>query len=281
MEEKTRLFGVIGHPIKHSLSPIMHNAAFKKLGLRCSYSAFDVAPEDLEAFVERCRENNFSGFNVTVPYKEKIMEYLDSVDENSKLINAVNTVKLEGRLLVGYNTDGLGCVKALGEAGEKIKGKRVLLLGAGGAARAISFQCVLEGAELMISNRTMMKAMDLSKEIKEKLGRRVLVVNYSEKSLKDIMPCVDVLVNTTTVGMHPKIHSSPISMEALRKEVTVMDIIYNPLETQLLRNAKKKGCKTINGVGMLVHQGAESLRIWLNTKPPTEEMRKAVMEKLG
>lgn len=280
MDEKTKLFGVVGHPIQHSMSPVMHNEVFTKLGLKCSYSAFDVAPEDLEEFVERCRDNNFVGLNVTVPHKEKIMEYLDSVDENSRLINAVNTVKFEGRLLMGYNTDGLGCIRALEGAGEKIEGKRVLVLGAGGAARAIAFQCVQEGAELAVSNRTMEKSMNLSKELKEKLDKRVLVVNYSEGSLRDIMPCVDVLINSTTVGMHPKVHRSPIPAEVLRKELTVMDIVYNPIETKLLREAKKKGCKTIDGVGMLVHQGAESLKIWLDIKPPVEVMKKAVMEKL-
>ncbi len=280
MDKEPRLLGVIGHPIQHSLSPDMHNAVFKKLNLNCSYSAYDVTSEKLESFLEECIEKRFGGLNVTTPHKVDVIKYLDSVDENARRINAVNTIKFNEKIKIGYNTDGVGCINALREEGEKIKGKRILVLGAGGAARAITFQCALEGAEIIISNRTRENAINLSKEIREKLGRRVLVVNYSEKSIKDIMPQTDILINTTTVGMHPKANRSPITADTLRKEVTVMDIVYNPVETLLLKTAKRKGCKTIDGVGMLAHQGAESLKIWLNLKAPVDEMKKTVLEKL-
>lgn len=281
MKEKPKLFGVVGHPIQHSLSPLMHNAVFKKLGLNYSYSAFDIEKNDLDIFLDRCREGNFLGLNVTIPYKISVIRYLDSLDEKAKLINAVNTIKFEDSMLLGHNTDGLGCVRALEEEGERIKGKRILVLGAGGAARAIAFQCTLEGAEIAISNRTMEKAMRLAKEIREKLNRRILVVNFSESSIREIISTTDILINTTSVGMHPKVRRSPISPEVLDPELTVMDIVYNPIETQLLKNAKRIGCKTIDGVGMFVHQGAESLKIWLDIKPPIDVMRRVVLEKLG
>ncbi len=280
MEENPKLFGLVGHPVQHSLSPLMHNAVFKKLGLNHSYSAFDIKKDDLGVFLDRCRDGNFLGLNITIPYKVDVIRYLDSLDEKAKLVNAVNTIKFEDKIISGYNTDGLGCVRALEEAGEKIKGKRILILGAGGAARAIAFQCSLEGAELVISNRTMEKAMKLSKEIREKLGKRTLVVNFSESSIREIISTTDILINTTSVGMHPKVRRSPIATDVLDPELTVMDIVYNPIETQLLKNAKRAGCKTIDGIGMLVHQGAESLRIWLDIKAPIDVMRRVIVEKL-
>ncbi len=279
METKPGLFGVIGHPIEHSLSPVMHAAAFKELGLDYSYSAFNVEEGDLEAFVGRWGDMNFLGLNVTIPHKVRIIRYLDELDENARLINAVNTIKF-GYRLVGYNTDGLGCVRSLEEEGERIRGRRILILGSGGAARAIAFRCAQEGAEIAISNRTREAAMKLAREIKEGLGRRILVVNYNTNSIKDIIPTTDILINTTSVGMYPKIHRCPIPSEVLDPKLTVMDIVYNPIETQLLKNARMIGCKTIDGVGMFVHQGAESLKIWLDVKPPIEVMRNAVLEKL-
>ena len=281
MMKENKLFGVVGHPIRHSLSPVMHNAVFKKLGLNYSYSAFDIEKNDLDIFLNRCREGNFLGLNVTVPHKVDIIRYLDDLDENARLINAVNTIKFEDSALLGYNTDGLGCVRALEERGERVGGKRILILGAGGAARAIVFQCALEGAEIAISNRTMDRAMRLAREIREKLNKRVLVVNFSESSIRDIIPTTDILINATSVGMYPKVHRSPVSSDVLDPKLAVMDIVYNPIETQFLRNAKRIGCKTIDGVGMFVHQGAESLRIWLDIKPPIDLMREVVLEKLG
>jgi shikimate dehydrogenase len=280
MDKETKLLGLVGHPVQHSLSPLMHNAVFKKLGLGCSYSAFDIKKEDLGVFLGGCRDGNFLGLNVTIPHKVDIIQHLDGLDEKAKLINAVNTIKFENRIMLGYNTDGIGCVRALEEAGEGINGRRILILGAGGAARAIAFECALSGAELAISNRSMERAMNLSKEIREKLNKRSLVVNLSDDSLKGIMPTTDIIINTTPVGMYPRVRRSPISPDVLSPEIAVMDIVYNPVETLLLKNAKRAGCKTIDGVGMLVHQGAESLKIWLDIEPPIDLMRKVVVGKL-
>jgi shikimate dehydrogenase len=274
-----KIFGIIGSPIKHSLSPIMHSAAYRKLGLDCSYKAYDVTAETLEAFI-REGAGRFGGLNVTVPHKVAVIGCLDELDESARLINAVNTIKYAENKTIGYNTDGVGCAKALQEADVTVKGQTVMLLGAGGAARAIAYRLVAEDADVVIANRTHEKAESLAGEIKEKTGKRVDVVDYATEALKKTLSDVDILINTTTVGMAPRKGESPLPADVLNSRLIVMDIVYNPLETMLLRDAKRKGCKTVDGVGMLVHQGAESLRIWLNIEAPIEEMREAVLKEL-
>lgn len=274
-----KIFGIVGCPIKHSLSPRMHEAAYSKMGLDCSYKAYDVAPEKLAAFIHESRAR-FSGLNVTVPYKVAVIYYLDELDESARLIGAVNTIKFSGKNAVGYNTDGVGCIRALREAGVSIRGRGVLVLGAGGAARAIVYQLANEGAKVVIANRTRENADALAEEVKEKTGKSVAVVDYSHKAMCGILPYVDVVINTTTVGMSPKKDESPLPAEFLSPKLIVMDIVYNPLETKLLRDAKKIGCKTVDGVGMLVHQGAESFKIWLGTEAPIDAMRDGVLKEL-
>jgi len=277
---RKRMFGVVGHPIEHSLSPEMHNSVFRAMGLDYEYSAFDVYPEKLGAFIRRCAEENFIGLNVTIPYKISVIEYLDKIRKEARLINAVNTIKFGHRTAVGFNTDGIGCVEALRDVGEDVRGRKILILGSGGAARAITFQLVLEGSQLIITNRTYERALELKKEIKEKLNKNVEVTKFSNDEIKNYIENVDILINTTPVGMFPKTRSTPISPDLLNKDIVVMDIVYNPVETKLIREAKKVGCKTIDGVGMFVHQGAESLRIWLDIEPPIDLMRKTVLNKL-
>jgi shikimate dehydrogenase len=274
-----KIFGIVGHPVKHSLSPKMHSAAYKKLGLDCSYKAYEVTPEKLAAFIEDGKKR-FSGLNVTVPHKVAVIEYLDDVDDGAKLVGAVNTIKFADEKAIGYNTDGVGCAKALQEAGITVKGQTVMLLGAGGAARAIAFQLIKEEANVVIANRTKKKADELAVDIKEKTGKSIGVVDYAPDSLKQMLSKVDILINTTTVGMSPRKEESPLPAAFLDTRLVVMDIVYNPLDTRLLRDAKKRGCKTVDGVGMLVHQGAESLRIWLGIEAPTDVMREAVRKEL-
>ena len=273
-------FGVIGHPIKHSLSPEMHNSVFRALGMDYEYSAFDVPPEKLGTFIERCVKENFIGLNVTIPHKISVMEYLDSVSKEADLIGAVNTIKFEHRKVIGYNTDGVGCIEALKESGEDVRGRKILILGSGGAARAIVFQLVLENTNIIITNRTYERALQLKKEIKEKLNRDVEIIKFSNDEIKNYTGDIDILINTTPVGMYPEIDKTPIAPDLLNKDIVVMDIIYNPIETKLLKEAKKIGCKTVNGIGMFIHQGAESLRIWLDIEPPIDLMRKTVLNKL-
>ncbi|MBM3309412.1 MAG: shikimate dehydrogenase, partial [Candidatus Altiarchaeales archaeon] len=185
-----------------------------------------------------------------------------------------------GKKVVGYNTDGIGCVRAFEEAGVDVKGKRILIIGAGGAARAIGFQLAKEKCELWISDKIMEKASDLVWDIKEKLNARVHATTMGEETLAGLIEKVDVLINATPVGMTPKVDETPIDTRLLKKGLVVMDIVYNPVETKLLKEARKRGCKTISGVGMLVNQGAESLKIWLGIKPPVDVMRDAVVKAL-
>ncbi len=278
INSETQILGIIGHPIKHSLSPIMHNAVFEKLNLNCVYLALDVEKEKLGTTIDACKALNFIGLNVTIPHKISVIKFLNKVGREAELIGAVNTVKFEKGRAFGFNTDGIGCVKALKGDGIRIKNKCVLILGAGGAARAIAFQCILEGADVSISNRTMEKVVELKDEIGLKLKKEVNVLNFNLK--KHDLEGIDVIINATSIGMHPKTNSTPLDAGLLNQDIAVMDIVYNPIETKLLKDARRRGCKTVNGVGMLVHQGAESLRIWLGIKAPIEIMKKAVIGKI-
>ncbi|MBU4405974.1 MAG: shikimate dehydrogenase [Candidatus Altiarchaeota archaeon] len=271
-----KILGVIGHPIEHSLSPVMHRAALKELGLDYHYDKFEVKPEELENFVSDAREN-FLGFNVTVPHKVGIIKFLDNLSKEAELIGAVNTVKFENSSAKGYNTDGLGALRALEEAGQQANGKKVLILGAGGASRAISFQLAMEGAEISICDKAGDKAEELAAEIMKKLNKDVRILDFP---IKEKLDDFDILINATPVGMSPNIDNSPLPREFLNPSLTVMDIVYNPLETKLLNEAKEAGCKTVNGTGMLVNQGAESLRIWLGVEAPVETMRNALLNEL-
>lgn len=271
-----KILGVIGHPIEHSLSPAMHRAALRELGLDYHYDKFDVKPEELENFVNDAMEN-FLGFNVTVPHKVGIIKFLDSLSKEAELIGAVNTVKFENSSAKGYNTDGLGALRALEEAGQQANGKKVLILGAGGASRAISFQLAMEGAEISICDKAGDKAEELAAEIMKKLNKDVRILDFP---IKEKLDDFDILINATPVGMSPNIDNSPLPREFLNPSLTVMDIVYNPLETKLLKEARETGCKTVNGTGMLVNQGAESLRIWLGVEAPVETMRNALLNEL-
>jgi shikimate dehydrogenase len=273
-----RLFGVIGHPIRHSLSPVMHNAAFKKLALDCEYAAFDITEDELKGELERFKKD-FTGLNVTIPHKVNVIKYLDGLSEEASLIGAVNTVKF-GEKALGFNTDGMGCLRSLEEAGLSLKGKNVLILGAGGAARAIAFQLALEKAGITLTDKEMEKAIVLAGDIRKKTGRKVKTTELDEEPLRTAIDDADIVINATPAGMWPKVDETPINPKLLRDNIAVMDIVYNPVETKFLRLAKKQGCKTIDGVGMFVHQGVESFRIWLGLKPPVDVMRKAVIEEL-
>ncbi|MFC2162967.1 shikimate dehydrogenase [Candidatus Altiarchaeota archaeon] len=274
-----RLYCVIGHPISHSMSPIMHNAAFKKKGLNFRYETADVTSEQLEGFMKTARYS-YAGMNITIPHKVAVMGFLDELSREAELIGAVNTVKC-GEKMVGYNTDGVGCVKALEDAGIDVKGKRILVVGAGGAGRAISFQLSLEGATVTLSDRVMEKACELSQEIRSKLSCEVETVGSDAASLGDALKDSDVFINSTPVGMKPNVSASVIEAALLPNDIAVMDLVYNPLETRLLEIARERGCKTVDGVGMLVHQGAQALRIWLEMDPPVKLMRDVVISELS
>jgi shikimate dehydrogenase len=269
-----KLFGVLGDPVSHSLSPVMHNAVFKALGMDCKYHAFRVSTENLEKALYGASVLGFGGLNLTIPLKEKALDIVKPT-ELAGQIGAVNTVDLkEG--MVGYNTDGIGAKMALARRGIEIKGKNVLLLGAGGAARAIAFELAKDGAKVTIANRTIDRAEALVKDV-IKIGKAKA---SGFEDLKDLISDSDILINSTSVGMYPKISETIVTSVMMHKDLVVFDIVYNPQNTLLLKEAKKAGATTIDGVMMLVFQGVESFKIWTGRTPPVDIMEKAVREKL-
>lgn len=276
-----RVFGVFGDPIAHSLSPAMHNAVFSALGMDCIYHAFRVKPEKLEKAILGAEAMGFGGLNLTVPLKETALK-LDYIkpDPLAEKIGAVNTIVFgKNGEIKGYNTDGLGAKKALQNAAVEIKGSKIVVAGAGGAARAIAFQLAADGAEITIVNRTEGRAIELAKDISA-AALSGDVMGRGLSGLKDLLQDTDVLINTTTLGMHPNIDTSIAAAEDLHPGLTVFDIVYNPLETRLLKEAKASGAKTVSGVLMLVYQGAEAFRLWTGIEPPVELMKKTVLEAL-
>ncbi len=263
IDQHTALYGVVGFPLKHSLSPVMHNAAFIARGLNAVYLAFET--RDLEGCIQAMKALGIKGMSVTIPHKAAIISLLDEVDGAAKRIGAVNTVvNHEGRL-IGYNTDAEGALKVLKEKIEPC-GKSCVLIGAGGAARAIGFILKEHGAFLTVTNHTPERGEELAKSLECPF---VLL-----EEIKNAQ--ADLLIQTTPVGMYPREDECPIPGDALKQGMVVMDIIYNPLETKLLRVARTRNCLTINGLGMFIHQGAEQFRLWTGLQAPLREMTLAV-----
>lgn len=232
------LLGVIGNPIAHSKSPAMHNAALLEAGVQGAYVPLHVEPENLQAAVMGMKAMNFRGFNVTIPHKVDILSYMDELDESARFIGAVNTVVIEHDRLIGYNTDGVGYVRSLKEeAVSTIEGMHVVVIGAGGAARGIVYALLLEQPQsLTILNRTAEKAEELAKDFKV-LGN---VNGYSIDSAEQVLAQADIVINTTSVGMHPHTDQTPVSIHHIPEGIVVSDLIYNPLETKLLTDSKHK-----------------------------------------
>lgn len=268
IDPHTRLFGVIGHPVTHSLGPAMHNLALSLTGINGVYLAFDVT--DIPSAITGIRALSIAGISVTVPHKTTVMPYLDAIDDTAAAIGAVNTITNTDNTLTGHNTDAHGAVTALEEQTGSLRGKTVLILGAGGAARAVAYGAAQKGATITIANRSRSKGEKLAADL-----------NARFCELSDI-PSVsyDILINTTPVGMHPNTDGIPISPDALKPGTTVMDIIYNPLQTRLLREARKRTCETIDGVPMFIHQGARQFALWTGREPPVDKMRQLVYNEL-
>jgi shikimate dehydrogenase len=277
---KTRVCGVIGDPIEHSLSPAIQNAAFTHLKLDFVFLAFRVKPAELEDAVRGMRGLGIHGLNVTMPHKKAVTAFLDEMDPTAKFLCAVNTILNDNGRLRGFNTDGVGALNALQEDGIALSGKKVLLLGAGGAAKAIAFQLAKEVDELVLLNRTPEKATELAESLNQALGKEVMGAKLSPKTLQNNLQNSDILVNATSVGMHPNASQSPVSAEWLKPDLTVMDIVYNPVETKLAKDAKAAGARVVSGVEMLVHQGAASFEIWTGRPAPVPVMRNAVLQQL-
>lgn len=270
---------VIGDPVEHSLSPPMHNAALKELGLdkEFTYNRMRIPKEDLEKFVEKLRVGAVTGASITMPDKEAIIPFLDQLTREAELIQGVNTVYKKDGKVIGHNTDGIGCIRALEEAGISPAGKRVVLLGAGGAARAIAITLALREVEkLLILNRTVDKAEALASSIMNKTN--VCISSSSLDKLEGALKDADVLINATSVGMKGETENQAlVSANLMRSDLVVEDIVYNPGKTKLLEEAEKAGAKTVEGLNMLVYQGAEQFEIFTGRKAPIEVMRKALL----
>lgn len=267
IDAQTQLYGIIGNPVRHSLSPIIHNGAFRRMGLNAVYLAFEV--KDLEEAIDGIRGLEIRGVSVTIPFKTEVISLLDKVEGVAGQIEAVNTIINKGGKLIGYNTDWHGALEALEEKVD-LKGKRVVLIGAGGAARAIGFALKMRDCEIIISNRTSDQAAGLSKEL--------MCDHQPLSSIGGLK--ADVIINATSVGMHPYDEESPLPKKVLNKGMTVMDIVYRPLQTKLLREAEEAGCLTINGLEMLSRQGAAQLEIWTGQRPEMGKIKEDLCQAL-
>ncbi|ASB88283.1 shikimate dehydrogenase [Bacillus sonorensis] len=271
------IYGLIGNPVAHSMSPDIHNAALKDLSLDGYYHAFRVENDDLEDAVKGMRALGIQGFNVTVPHKVAIMKYLDRIDESARVLGAVNTVRREKEELVGYNTDGEGFLKSLKPSLDKpVSELSILIIGAGGAARAIFTTLASERPKrLDVANRTPEKA----EAFIQLYSGQTKAVSLAEA--EEHLEAYDVLIQTTSVGMHPHVDDVPLSLARAKETCLVCDIIYNPLKTALLKEAEAKGLHTLNGVGMFIGQAALSFGLWTGHEPDMEKMKSIVLRKLG
>ncbi len=274
----TQLCGVIGNPVEHSLSPAIHNAAFQKLGLNFVYLAFRV--EAIGDAIKGLRAlGNFRGASVTIPHKVSAVSYLDSVDPTAGQIGAINTIVATDGLLTGYNTDATGALRALREGPVALEGRHVVMLGSGGAARAIAFAL---GAETGIDRLIILGIDDqersvLARDLRSKTGMTVEESSLDEGALRKVLPDAQVLIHCTPMGMSPKIHATAVPAALLHGGLTVMDIVYNPRDTQLLKDAKAAGCRVIPGLEMFLHQAAAQFELWTDQAAPADVMR-AVLE---
>jgi shikimate dehydrogenase len=261
------IYCLIGAPVSHSLSPAMMNAAFRQWGMPCVYTAFAVPAAALGKAVMGIRGLGIRGASVTIPHKTAVLALLDEIDPLAREIGAVNTIHQDHGRLLGYNTDAEGALSAL-RARVGLRGKKVAILGAGGAARAIGFGVRREGADILIVNRSATSG--------KRLAAALMGQSLSLDRIRDIAP--DVLVNTTPVGMVPDVHASPVDPSVFQPDMVVMDAVYNPRRTRFLQTAQAAGCRIIEGIDMFVHQGARQFEIWTGKKAPVKEMRDAVIE---
>ncbi|MBI4691381.1 MAG: shikimate dehydrogenase [Nitrospirae bacterium] len=276
---KTRVMGLLGYPVEHSLSPFMHNAAFEHIGLDCCYVTFSVRPELLHDAVKAIRALNLTGVNVTVPHKEKVIPFLDEVEKEASFIGAVNTIVNKNGVLKGYNTDGRGFVRSLSEAGIKVSKKKVLIVGAGGASRAIGYYLCRKASELFLYDIDRKKAGRLINDL-NKIRGNVSYFSYQQSAISNQQSAIsldeiDIIINATPLGWK-KDDPSPINTDFLKAKHVVCDLIYR--KTNLLNKASRKGCKTLNGLGMLLWQGVLAFEMWTGKKPPVDVMKKALIK---
>jgi len=280
---KTKVCGLIGDPVEHSLSPCLQNAAFRSLGLDFVYVAFRVEKDRLGAAIDGMRSLGILGLNVTMPHKISVVQYLDELDETAKSVGSVNTIMNKGGKLVGSTSDGRGALEALRHGGIEPSAKKVVILGAGGVSRSISWTLAEEARELVILNRTLGKAEELAEELKTNKGidTSVKAAELTNRNAQRELRNADILINATSVGMSPQEELTPVDPSLLRSDLAVFDLVYDPLETRLLAEAKKTRAKTVDGLAMLVFQGAITFETWTGVKAPVEVMVEAARQEIS
>lgn len=278
IDGNTKVVGLIGNPVEHSFSPLMHNAAFKELNLNYVYIPFKVEDNKLPNVISGADSLNIQGLNVTIPHKINIMKYLDNLDPIAKLIGAINTIDFNE--MKGYNTDGIGALKAIEEV-TNIKNKKLVIAGAGGASRAISFQFANTNLEdIVIINRNLNKAQSLSEDVNN--SNLNVTTRYNDlNNLASELETGDIFIDTTSIGMSPNLNDKPIAtFDMLHEDLIVNDIVYNPIETVLIKEARKANAQTVSGLKMLIYQGAESFKIWTKRDAPIATMEEAILKHL-
>ncbi len=270
----TKLYCIFGNPVKHSLSPVMQNAAFKSAGLNAIYLAFEV--DKIIHGISAMRALDIRGASVTIPFKTDAMDHLDEIDPLAQDIGSVNTLHNVNGKITGYNTDGYGALNALKDNETAIKGSNVLIIGNGGSARAIAFTLLREGANIIIAGRNNERILMLVNDLKNKGDdiEHTLIKDLSS----DFMEQINIIINTTPIGMTPNIDISPIDESLVLSKHVVFDIVYSPDMTKLLKAGKKKSCKIIRGIEMLVNQGAKQFEIWTGKKAPASLMQTALKD---
>lgn len=275
---RTQFCGVIGNPVDHSLSPALHNAAFRAVGVDCVYLAWKVerigdALRGLKAL------GNFRGASVTIPHKVAAVPFVDEIEPTARRIGAINTIVAEGGRLMGYNTDASGALRALREGGVVLTGQRIVMLGSGGAARAIAFAIAAESEveKLVILGVDQQELTTLVHDLRSQTSLPVENEGLNEDTLRQVLPEAHVIIHCTPVGMVPRVDETCVPASLLHEGLAVMDIVYNPRTTRLLREAQQAGCRTISGLEMFLHQAVAQFELWTNRSAPVDVMR-AVLE---
>ena len=280
---KTRVFCVLGHPVGHSVSPAMHNAALAQMGLDGVYVAFDVTPEGLADAVRGLQALGIGGINCTIPHKEALLPLMDELSEEAAFIGAVNTIVFSDGRRIGHNTDAPGFLASLRAEGADPAGKEVLVLGAGGSARAVVVALARSGARVTVANRTVERAEELASQLNAKFhANAVRAIELRAEVLGPTVAGADIIVNTTSLGMNPHSEGMPeLPVDRIRPDAFVYDLIYNPLETRLLREARQRGARGAHGAGMLARQGALALELWTGRPAPAELMEQVILGALA
>ncbi len=285
LDNNTKIIGVIGHPIKHSFSPLMHNTAFKLLDLNYLYIPFDVPLENLKNALKGMTALGISGFNVTLPHKEKISQYLNNISEEASVIGAVNTVVNENGTLSGYNTDVTGILETLRLYKDAITDSEISIIGSGGAARSLLYALIrhFRIERINVINRTIQKAESLKDYFTEKmLYKNIRTYELLPPDLVKIFKRSKLIVNTTAIGMFPDVDDTPTSIaESFTPDQIVFDVVYNPVKTKFLKLAESQGAKILTGLEMFIAQGAKSLELWTGEKMPVEKIRETLEEQLN